>query len=155
MHLVYPPNCCITIVSNFFWVLQSFQEKSMTMVMQNFAGKTRCIIVYVKWWIQNDQKLITVFWSYECLQLTGPEVIFGFDVWELLEIFCLVLRLCQVRLPIYPDIAFCCIRFNWNGHCGMLPRVALRGKLVQSLNWRHWLYESSCRVSTLVTIHYH
>ena len=26
----------------------------------------------------------------------------------------------------------CCIRFNWNGHRGMLPRAALRGKLVQS-----------------------
>ena len=25
----------------------------------------------------------------------------------------------------------CCIRFNWNGHRGMLPR-ALDGKLVQS-----------------------
>ena len=26
----------------------------------------------------------------------------------------------------------CCIRFNWNGHLGMLPRAALGVKLVQS-----------------------
>ena len=30
MHLVYPPTFCITIVSNFSWVLQSPQEKSKT-----------------------------------------------------------------------------------------------------------------------------
>ena len=29
-----PPKVCITIVSNFPWVLQSSQEKSKTMVMQ-------------------------------------------------------------------------------------------------------------------------
>ena len=38
MHLVYPPEFCITIVSNFSWVLQSFQEKSKTMVKQNLGG---------------------------------------------------------------------------------------------------------------------
>ena len=26
----------------------------------------------------------------------------------------------------------CCLRFNWNGHRGMLPCAALRGKLVHS-----------------------
>ena len=29
---------CKTIISNFFWVLQSSQEKSKRMVMQNFRG---------------------------------------------------------------------------------------------------------------------
>ena len=38
MHLVYPSKFCITIVSNSSWVLQSSQEKSKTMVMQNFGG---------------------------------------------------------------------------------------------------------------------
>ena len=37
-HLVYPPEFCITIVSNYSWVLQSSQEKSKTMVMQSFGG---------------------------------------------------------------------------------------------------------------------
>ena len=38
MHLVYPrvKKNCITIVSNFSWVLQSSLEKSKTMVMQFF-----------------------------------------------------------------------------------------------------------------------
>ena len=31
-----PPKFCITIVSNFSWVYQLSQEKSKTMVMQNF-----------------------------------------------------------------------------------------------------------------------
>ena len=35
MHLVYPPQFCITDVSNFSWVLQWSQEKSKTMLMQN------------------------------------------------------------------------------------------------------------------------
>ena len=52
MHLVYPPEFCITIVSNFSWVLQSSQEKSKTIDMQFFfregGGGTRCIMVYVK-----------------------------------------------------------------------------------------------------------
>ena len=43
-----PPKFCIIVVSNFSWVLQSFEEKSKTMAMQNFAGKTRSIMVYVK-----------------------------------------------------------------------------------------------------------
>ena len=32
------PKFCITIVSNFLWVLQSPQEKSKTVVMQNLGG---------------------------------------------------------------------------------------------------------------------
>ena len=48
MLLVYPPKFCITIVSNFSWVLQSPQEKSTTMVMQNFGGQTTCIMAYVR-----------------------------------------------------------------------------------------------------------
>ena len=32
-----PPKFCITIVSNFSWVLQSSQEKSKTMVFQNWG----------------------------------------------------------------------------------------------------------------------
>ena len=35
---VYPTKFCITIASNFSWVLQSSREKSKTMVMQNFGG---------------------------------------------------------------------------------------------------------------------
>ena len=38
MQLVYAPEFCITIVSNLSWVLQSSQEISKTMVMQNFGG---------------------------------------------------------------------------------------------------------------------
>ena len=37
-----PPSICIIILSNFFKVLRSYQEKSKTMVMQNFGGKTTC-----------------------------------------------------------------------------------------------------------------
>ena len=48
MLLVYPPKFCITIVSHFSWVLQSPQEKSKTMVMQNFGGQTTCIMAYVR-----------------------------------------------------------------------------------------------------------
>lgn len=39
MHMILPPpNLNIIIVSNFYWVLQSSQEKSKTMVMKNFWG---------------------------------------------------------------------------------------------------------------------
>ena len=47
-YLPPPPQFCVIVVSNFSWVLQSFEEKSKTMAMQNFAGKTRSIMVYVK-----------------------------------------------------------------------------------------------------------
>ena len=33
---------------------------------------------------------------------------------------------------IYIQILPCCFSFNWNGHRGMLPRAAMRDKLVQS-----------------------
>ena len=36
------------IVSSFSWVLQLSHDKSKTMVMHNFGGYTRCIMVYVK-----------------------------------------------------------------------------------------------------------
>ena len=53
MNPVYLQKFCITVVSDFSWVLQTSQEKSKTMVMQNFffgggGGKTRCITVYVR-----------------------------------------------------------------------------------------------------------
>ena len=42
MHLVYPPKFYITIVSNFSWILQSFQKKSKIMVIQkNFFEERR------------------------------------------------------------------------------------------------------------------
>ena len=54
-HLSRPPpppplkkTIYIIIVSNFSWVLQWSLEKSKTMVMQNYGGKTRCIMVCVK-----------------------------------------------------------------------------------------------------------
>ena len=39
-----PPKISITFVFHFPWVLQSSQEKLKTMLMQIFAGQTRCII---------------------------------------------------------------------------------------------------------------
>ena len=49
MNLVCPPppllparkKICITIISNFSWVVQSSQEKSKTMVMQNCGGANK------------------------------------------------------------------------------------------------------------------
>ena len=46
MHLIYSSTFCIAIVSNFSWVLQSSQEK--TMVIQTFGGLTRFIMVCVR-----------------------------------------------------------------------------------------------------------
>lgn len=40
-----PPS---TLLFNSSWVLQSPQEKSTTMVMQNFGGQTTCIMAYVR-----------------------------------------------------------------------------------------------------------
>ena len=48
MHLVYFPKFCITIIFDFSWDDCNTQEKLETMVMQNFRGLTRCIMVYVK-----------------------------------------------------------------------------------------------------------
>ena len=41
MHLIFPPKFCITFVFPFSWVLQPFQEKLKTMLMQNFGGTTK------------------------------------------------------------------------------------------------------------------
>ena len=41
MHLICPPKFCITFVFHFSWVLQPFQEKLKTMLMQNFGGTTK------------------------------------------------------------------------------------------------------------------
>ena len=38
MHPVHAPKFCITVVSNFSWVLQSSQGRSKTMVMHNLGG---------------------------------------------------------------------------------------------------------------------
>ena len=48
MHLVYFPKFCITIIFDFSWDDCNTQEKLETVVMQNFRGQTRCIMVYVK-----------------------------------------------------------------------------------------------------------
>ena len=41
-YLPPPPKFCITFVFHFSWVLQPFQEKLKTMLMQNFGGQIRC-----------------------------------------------------------------------------------------------------------------
>ena len=46
-----PLKFSITIVSNFPWVLQSPQEKSKTMVMQNCGSKQSALWFMWKWWI--------------------------------------------------------------------------------------------------------
>ena len=54
MHPVYPPKVCITVVSNFSWVLQSSQEKSKTIVMQHLSGvgvNKGALWSMWKWWI--------------------------------------------------------------------------------------------------------
>ena len=38
IHLVCPPKFCITVVSNFSWVLQSSRGKSETMIIKIWAG---------------------------------------------------------------------------------------------------------------------
>lgn len=43
---------------------------------------------------------------------------------------------------------FCCIRFNWNSHRGMLPRAVLRDKLVHSTGGTDWSRATVDRVST-------
>ena len=44
MRLICPPKFCITFVFHFFQVLQPFQEKWKTMLMQNFGEQIRCIL---------------------------------------------------------------------------------------------------------------
>ena len=74
MYLVYPPqNVCISIVSNFFWDLHSSQENLKTILMQNFRGQTRCIMVHVK--VVNNRNLCTILvnlqWSSLLLKLVN------------------------------------------------------------------------------------
>ena len=44
-----PQDFAETIVPNFFWVLQSSQEKSKTIVMQNLGGKQGAFWSMWKW----------------------------------------------------------------------------------------------------------
>ena len=39
-----PRKFCITFVFYFSWLLQPYQEKLKTMLLQNFAGQIRCIM---------------------------------------------------------------------------------------------------------------
>ena len=44
IHLICPPKFCITFFFFYFsWVLQPYQEKLKTMLMQNFRGQIRCM----------------------------------------------------------------------------------------------------------------
>ena len=44
IHLVCPPQFCITFVLHFSWVLQPSQKKLKTMLMQNFGGQIKGIL---------------------------------------------------------------------------------------------------------------
>ena len=57
MYLVYPPKFCITIVFDISWDDSDTLEKLETMVMQNFRGQTRYIIIYVKMVIIKAEKI--------------------------------------------------------------------------------------------------
>ena len=48
-----PPEFCITIVSNFSWVLQSSREKLETMVKQNLVGMQGALWSMWKWWLSS------------------------------------------------------------------------------------------------------
>ena len=56
MYLVYPPKFCITIVFDISWDDSDTLEKLETMVMKNFRGQTRYIIIYVKMVIIKAEK---------------------------------------------------------------------------------------------------
>ena len=56
MYLVYPPKFCITIVFDISWDDSDILEKLETMVMKNFRGQTRYIIIYVKMVIIKAEK---------------------------------------------------------------------------------------------------
>ena len=91
MLLVYPPKFCITIVSNFSWVLQSPQEKSTTMVMQNFGGQTTCIMAYVR--MVNSEHFC---------QSLGSSLFRGATVsWSLEQT--MISRFALLRLPLLSD----------------------------------------------------
>ena len=57
MYLVYPPKFCITVVFDISWYDSDTLEKLETMVMQNFRGQTRYIIIYVKMVIIKAEKI--------------------------------------------------------------------------------------------------
>ena len=66
MHLVYSSEFCITVVSNFSWVLQSSQEKSKTMDMQFFfsgggggVGGQGALLSMLRWWIAYEYSLFS------------------------------------------------------------------------------------------------
>ena len=44
IQIICLPKFCRSFVFHFSWVLQPSQEKSKTMLMQNFGGQVRCII---------------------------------------------------------------------------------------------------------------
>ena len=56
MYLVYAPKFCITIVFDISWDDSDTLEKLETMVMKNFRGQTRYIIIYVKMVIIKAEK---------------------------------------------------------------------------------------------------
>ena len=43
---VFPPKFCTRVVSSFPWDLQWSQEKTKTMLMQNFGGQRKSIMVF-------------------------------------------------------------------------------------------------------------
>ena len=57
MYLVYPPKFCITIVFDISWDDSDTLEKLETLVMKNFRGQTRYIIIYVKMVIIKAEKI--------------------------------------------------------------------------------------------------
>ena len=57
MYLVYLPKFCITIVFDISCDDSDTLEKLETMVMQNFRGQTRYIIIYVKMVIIKAEKI--------------------------------------------------------------------------------------------------
>ena len=57
MYLVYPPKFCTTIVFDISWDDSDTLEKLETMVMKNFRGQTRYIIIYKKMVIIKAEKI--------------------------------------------------------------------------------------------------
>ena len=59
-----PPKLCVSIMFDFSWDDPNTQEKMETMVMQNFGGLTRCMIVNVKMVnTTNIQEVSKINWS--------------------------------------------------------------------------------------------
>ena len=42
--MTFAPTFCITFIFHFLWIVQSFQVKLMTILLQNFEGATRYIV---------------------------------------------------------------------------------------------------------------